>query len=366
MFKIPLARPDIDNSEIRAVSKVIKSKWISSRGPLINKFELKFKNFLGGGYPVSVSNGTHALQLAITSIGLKPGDEIILPNLTFGASINAILNCGAKPVLVDVEKDTWTIDLNQIKKATNRKTKAIMLVHVYGISCKINQIKKFAKEKKLFLIEDCAEALGAKYKNKILGLHGDCSCHSFYANKTITTGEGGMVVFKKKSHYLNAIKIKNHGMSPKKKYFHDLVGSNYRLTNIQAAIGLEQLKKIKKLYNKRKNIFKIYDNLIDDNFFKKLPKNNWSVNSYWLYVVIPKKKINRLKLIKFFKKKGIEISTTFYPLHKMKPFKKYKFGKFLNSEYVGNNGICLPSSGLNQKEQIYIAKTLNNAIKLAQ
>ena len=153
-------------------------------------------------------------------------------------------------------------------------------------------------------------------------------------------------------------------MSFKKKYFHDIVGSNYRLTNLQAAIGFEQLKKIKKLLNSRKKIFKIYDEIIDNKLFEKLPKNNWSTNSYWLYVIIPKKKINRSKLINYFKKKGIELSPTFYPLNSMKPFKKYSFGKFDNSKFIGNNGICLPSSGLIKKDQIFIAKILNNAINL--
>ena len=364
MYKIPIAKPIIDNVEFKAVSKVIRSKWISSKGPFIEKFENKFKEFLGGGYPVAVSNGTHALQLGISALGIKPGDEIILPNLTFGASINAIINCGAKPVLVDVESDTWTIDIDKIKKATSRKTKAIMLVHVYGIACRIDEIKKFAKKKKLYLIEDCAEALGAKYKNKTIGLDGDCSCHSFFANKTITTGEGGMVVFKKKNNYLKALKIKNHGMSSNKKYFHDIVGSNYRLTNLQAAIGVEQLKKVKKLLKNRKKIFKTYDDLIDDDLFYKLPKNEWSENSYWLYVVIPKKKINRIKLLNYFKKKRIELSSTFYPLNQMKPFKKYSHGKYINSNFIGNNGICLPSSGLLKKDQIYISKILNNVIKI--
>ena len=363
MFKIPLARPVIDNSEINIVSKVIKSKWISSKGPFIKRFEKKFKNFLGGGYPVSVPNGTHALQLGISALDINPGDEIIVPNLTFGASINAIINCGAKPVLVDIERDNWTISLEKIKKATTKKTKAIMIVHLYGISCKIDEIKKFSRKKNLFLIEDCAEALGGVYKNRKIGLDGDCSCHSFYANKTITTGEGGMVVFKNKTYYKKAIKIKNHGMSSKKKYFHELVGSNYRLTNIQAAIGFEQLKKIKKLLLQRKKIFNFYDSLIDQNYFEKLPKNKWSINSYWLYTLIFKKKVNRNKIIKFLAKKGIEISPTFMPLNKMKPFKKYASGNYPNSNYIGNHGICLPSSNLTKKEQVYIAKALNDATK---
>lgn len=361
MYKIPLARPAIDNSEIKVVSKVMKSKWISSRGAYINKFEKKFKSFLGGGYPISVSNGTHAIQLGISALGINPGDEIIVTNLTFGASINAIINCGAKPVIVDIEKENWTIDLEKIKEATNTKTRAILIVHVYGIACNIDEIKKFSKRKKLFLIEDCAEALGATYKNRKIGLDGDCSCHSFYANKTITTGEGGMVVFKNKNTYKKALKIKNHGMSSKKKYFHDLVGSNYRLTNIQASIGFEQLKKINKLIKQRKKIFNFYDKLIDDKYFQKLPKNNWSTNSYWYYVIIIKKKNNRNKFIKYLNKRGIEVSPTFYPLNSMKTFKKYSSGKYSNSNYIGKNGICLPSSGLKKKEQTYIVKALNDA-----
>jgi len=171
-----------------------------------------------------------------------------------------------------------------------------------------------------------------------------------------------MVVFKKKSIFIKANKIKNHGMSFTKKYFHDFVGSNYRLTNIQAAIGFEQLKKIKKLISQRKKIFDFYDKNINERYCDKLPKNKWSINSYWLYVLILKK-INRKKIIDFLLKKGIETSTTFYPLNKMKPFRKYAHKKYPNSEYIGNNGICIPSSGLNKKELNYICKTINFALR---
>jgi perosamine synthetase len=363
MKKIPIANPTIDNDDINYAYKALKSKWISSKGEFVHKFELKFKKFLGGGFPVAVSNGTTALELAIKSLGIKNGDEIIAPNFTFAASVNSIINCNVTPVLVDVEQDTWTIKLSEIKKKISKKTKAIMLVHIYGQSCRIDEIKAFAKKKNLFLIEDCAEALGAKYKERLIGLDGDCSCHSFYANKTITTGEGGMVVFKKKKHFDKAQIIKNHGMS-KKKYFHDYVGSNYRMTNIQAAIGFSQMNKINKLISMRKKIFKNYDNLLNNKDIYKITSNNWSTNSYWLYYIIIKKKINRKKVVDQLLLKGIEVSPTFYPLNSMKIYKKYAKGIFKNSEEIGFNGICLPSSNISLSQQKYIIKSLKEIIKI--
>ena len=317
MIKIPIAKPLIENDDIYIANKALKSGWISSKGPYVKKFERKFEKFLGGGYAVSVSNGTTALELGIKSLGIKPGDEIIVPNFTFAASINAVINCGVTPVLADVEDENWTIKLSEIKKKITKKTKAIMLVHIYGQPCYIDEIKKFSNQKKILIIEDCAEALGSRYKKKTVGLDGDCSCHSFFANKSITTGEGGMVVFKKKKIFEKALLIKNHGMSNKRKYFHEVVGSNYRLTNIQAAIGYSQLKKIKKIINIRKKIFDNYNKLLSDDYFYKIPSNNWSTNSYWLYYVIVKKKINRDKLIIKLLENGIEVSPTFYPLHLM-------------------------------------------------
>lgn len=361
MIKIPIAKPYIEKDDIYFAIKALKSQWISSRGPFVGMFENQFKKFLGGGYPVAVSNGTTALELGIKSLGIKAGDEIIVPNFTFAASINAILNCGATPVLVDVEDKTWTIKFSEIKKKITRKTKAIMIVHVYGQACKIDEIKALAKKKNFFIIEDCAESLGAKYKNRLVGLDGDCSCHSFFANKTITTGEGGMVVFRNKKFCEKAKVIKNHGMS-KKKYYHEHIGSNYRLTNLQAAIGFSQTKKIKKLLLARKKIFHCYDSLLDDNFFYKIPSNDWSVNSYWLYYVIVKKKIDRNKVIAKLLSKGIEVTPTFYPLHLMKIYKKFSKGLYKNSEKIGFNGICLPSSGISLTDQKYIVKTLMKAI----
>ena len=192
----------------------------------------------------------------MSALGISKNDEVIVPSFTFAGSINSIINCGAKPVLADVDIDSWTISLKSIKKLITKKTKAIMMVHIYGQPCKIDQIKKFFKLKKIFLIEDCAEAVGARYKNRLVGLDGDCSCFSFFANKTITTGEGGMVVFKDEKIAEKAKILKNHGMSPDKSYWHNFVGFNYRMTNIQSAIGVAQIDRVSQLLLKEKKFLK--------------------------------------------------------------------------------------------------------------
>ena len=360
----PIAEPDIGQKEIKNVIEAINSGWISSRGPYIDKFENKFSKFLNGGYCVSTSSGTTALQLGMSAIGISKNDEVIVPSFTFAASINAIVNCGAIPVIADVDVATWTLCLKSIKKSISKKTKAIMIVHIYGQPSRIDEIKKLCKSKNILLIEDCAEALGAKYKNRLVGLDGDCSCFSFFANKTITTGEGGMVVFKEKKLAEKAKILRNHGMSPKKNYWHDFVGFNYRMTNIQAAIGSAQIDRVKYLISERKKIFENYNKLLSNTKnLKFLPSNNWSQNSYWLYTIILKKN-NREKILKKLQDYGIDVRRTFYPLNIMPPYKKFSKYKCKVSEYLGLNGISLPSSNINFKEQKYIAGILKKELKI--
>lgn len=300
----------------------------------------------------------------MSAIGISKNDEVIVPSFTFAASINAIVNCGAIPVIADVDVATWTLCLKSIKKLISKKTKAIMIVHIYGQPSRIDEIKKLCKSKNILLIEDCAEALGAKYKNRLVGLDGDCSCFSFFANKTITTGEGGMVVFKEKKLAEKAKILRNHGMSPKKNYWHDFVGFNYRMTNIQAAIGSAQIDRVKYLISERKKIFENYNKLFSNTKnLKFLPSNNWSQNSYWLYTIILKKN-NREKILKKLQDYGIDVRRTFYPLNIMPPYKKFSKYKCKVSEYLGLNGISLPSSNINFKEQKYIAGILKKELKI--
>jgi len=357
--QFPIFQPGIGSQELNNVIDCVKTGWISSKGTYIAKFEKLFKNYLKDGYPVAVSSGTTALQLGLITLGVGPGDEVIVPNFTFAASINSIIHSGAKPVLVDVDKETWTLDLEKIEKSITSSTKAIMPVHIYGQPCRIDEIVDIAKKKNLLIIEDCAEAIGAKYKNRLVGGDGDCSCFSFYANKTITTGEGGMIVFKNLEAANKARVLRDHGMSKTKSYWHEEAGFNFRMTNMQAAIGVAQMERIDELLRYRKKIFDNYNEK-----FKKiknislLPNNNWSNNSFWLYTVIVNNigEKKRDKLLIKLKDRGIECRPSFYPLNTMKPYKKFAKGNFEVSEYLGTNSISLPSSSLLTKnEQNYIA-----------
>jgi perosamine synthetase len=360
-IKYPLVTPIIGSKEIHNVMYSLKSGWISANGSFVPKFEKLFSNYLGGGHAVAVSSGTTALQLSLATFGIGKGDQVIVPNFTFAATINSIIHSGAKPVLIDVENETWTIDLEKLKKSVNSSTKAIMIVHVYGQPCRIDEIKKFAKKKKLIVIEDCAEAIGAKYKKRLVGRDGDCSCFSFVASKTITTGEGGMVVFKDKKKAEEAKLLRSHGMSKKINYWHEKAGFNFRMTNIQAALGVAQILKIKYLINQRKKIFNYYNKQLRNN--KKislLPSNSWSENSYWLYTItinnIGEKKRN--KILSNLRKKGIDTKPAFYSLNRMKPYKKYGYGSYVVSNYLSKNSLSLPSSKINKSAQDYIVKNL--------
>lgn len=357
--RYPIAEPQIGESEISNVLSALKSSWISSSGPFISQFEKSFSKYLGGGYAVAVSNGTNALQAGINALGLGKGDEILVPNFTFAASINAIINAGCIPVLVDIERETWTIDVRQVEKKITKKTKAIMPVHIYGQPCKIDEIKKLSKNYNLLVIEDCAEAIGATYKGRLVGLDFDCSCFSFFANKTITTGEGGMIVFKEKKYEEKARLIVNHGMNPKKKYYHEIVGNNFRMTNIQASIGVAQIKRIKRLLLERKKIVTQYNN-----YFKNiknvelLPSNNWSKNSLWLYTLLLKNVSQQKRdlLVNNLINLGIDCRPGFGALNEMKPYKKYANGNYKISNLISSQTISLPSVNLSKLDINYILK----------
>lgn len=364
--KFSVLEPLISEKELSYAANAIKSGWISSRGAYLTKFENAFAKYLGGGFPVAVTSGTTALQIAISALGIKKNDEIIVPNFTFAATINSIINSGATPVIAEVEKETWTLDISKLQKYITRKTKAIMLVHIYGQPGKIDEIKKLAKKFKLKLIEDCAEAVGAKYKGRLVGLDGDCSCFSFFANKTITSGEGGMAVFKKRDNAQLARQLINHGLSTEKRYFHEYVGTNFRMTNMQAAIGLAQLERVQELLKKRKNIFKNYNKLLSKkNSVQLLPNNNWSENSYWLYTIILKK-INRFqrdKIIENMLSNGIECRPGFFSLNLMPPYKKFAKGNYKISNTLSDKTISLPTTNVSFKDINFIVNTLMSEMR---
>ena len=359
--QFPISQPKIGGQELSNVIDCVKSGWISSRGAYITKFEKLFNDYFEGGNSVAVSSGTAALQLGMTTLGIGVGDEVIVPNFTFAASINSIIHCGAKPVLVDVNRDTWTLDLEEVKKAITNSTKAIMAVHVYGQPCMMDELISIAKENNLLIVEDCAEAIGAIYKNRLVGLDGDCSCFSFFANKTITTGEGGMLLLKDVSLANKARILRDHGMSRSKSYWHEYPGFNFRMTNMQAAIGAAQMERLTILLKQREKLFYNYDQK-----FKKiknitlLPSNNWSKNSFWLYTLVIEDigEVERDKLLIRLKNRGVECRPAFYPLNQMKPYKKFGLGNFKISQSLAANSISLPSSSdLTINEQNYIVET---------
>ena len=257
--KIPISESFIFGKEYLYVKKCLDTNWLSSRGP----FEKKFEKYLSRK-SLAVSSGTTGIELALRSLNLEKNDEIIIPVLTFAATVNSIINAGLKPIFVDSKKDEFNIDENQIEKKITKKTKAIMVVHLYGRPCNMKKILKIAKKRKLILLEDCAEAIGSTIGKKRVGSFSDISIFSFFGNKTITPGAGGMVCFKSNKHFKRASLLRDHGMNKKKKYWHDLVGHNFRLTNLQAAIGCAQFEKLNQIVKKKylyqtyiKNIYQI-------------------------------------------------------------------------------------------------------------
>ena len=353
-------QPDIGQQEMSNVLECVASGWISSQGRFIGLFERAFSDYLGGGHAIAVSNGTVALHLAMTTLGIGQGDEVIVPNFTFGASINAIVHSGATPVLADVDPDTWTIDLDELTRLITPNTRAIMPVHIYGQPARIDEIMEIASEKGIYVIEDCAEALGATYKKRRVGLDGDCTCFSFFANKNITTGEGGMAIFKDAGMAKRARILRDHGMSKQKRYWHDYAGFNFRMTNMQAAIGAAQMGRVDELLNRKKSIFQAYDSLLSEHpGVSLLPKNDWSENSYWLYTII----LNgyeegvRDKLITNLGFRGIDARPGFYPMHQMEPYREYGHGAYPVSSYLSANSVSLPSSfGLSNEEIPHIVE----------
>ena len=262
-IKIPIAEPDIGQEEIRNVTEAVKSGWISSKGQFIKDLEEQFARYFNVNFGASTSNGTSALHLALDALGIKMGDEVIVPTLTFIASANVVKYTGARPVFVDSHPDYWCIDPEKIEEKITDRTKAIMPVHLYGHPCDMDPIVRIAKKHDLFIVEDCAEAHGAEYRGKKVGSFGIISCFSFYGNKIITTGEGGMCLTNDKELAEKIRILRDHGMSPEKRYWHDVVGFNYRMTNLQAAIGVAQLAKLDKFIEKKRKIARNLQRIIE-------------------------------------------------------------------------------------------------------
>jgi perosamine synthetase len=349
---IPVSEPTITEKEVEYILKAVKSGWVSSLGEFINKFEEEFARYVGTKYALTTSNGTTALHLALVSLGIKEGDEVIVPDLTFIATANAVAYTGAKPVFADIDPETWCIDPEDIKKKITSKTKAIIPVHLYGHPADMDPILEIAKEYGLYVIEDCAEAHGAEYKGKKVGSLGICGAFSFYGNKIITTGEGGMITTNDEALYERAKFLRDHAMSKEKRYWHTEVGYNYRMTNIQAALGLAQLERIDEIIRKKRQIFEWYREYLKDIAGIKLnPEKEWAKNVFWMVCLLVENfdEDKRDRFMRFLREKGIDTRPFFYPCSMMPMYKNSKIKNKVSYE-IYKKGIILPS-GYNLTEE---------------
>jgi len=356
---IPIAKPLVGNEEKKAVSMVLESGMIAS-GPITEKFEKQFAEFVGTKYAVATNSGTAALHLALLSLGIKRGDEVIVPSFSFIATANSILFCNAKPVFCDINPKTFSIDSNKIEKLITSKTKAIMPVHLYGQPADMKPILEIAEKHNLYVIGDAAQAHGAKYDGKMIGSFGDVECFSFYPTKNMTTGEGGMITTNNEEIAELAYSIRNHGREKTKwGYEHNRVGYNYRMTDIAAAIGIEQLKKLPKFNEKRKrNAHYLNEALleIDEIEVPYVLKNVEHV--YHQYTI---KCRNRDKLIQNLRKNEVGYGIYYpKPLHFYKHLKRFAHNGLKNSGEIAKKVISLPIHPALDKDDL---KKVANTVK---
>jgi len=341
-IKYPVYQPLLNGNEKKYVDDCLDSNWISSRGKYINLFEEKFAKYVEIEHATSVCNGTAAVLLALLTLDIKAGDEVIVPTLVYVAVPNMILVAGATPVFVDSLPTTWQMDPEDIKRKLSPKTKAVIAVHNYGHPCDMDAIKEICDQNKLFLIEDCAEALGSKFRNKHVGHWGDISTYSFFANKTITTGEGGMLITHSKELIERAFHLKNQGVT-NRVYWHDVLANNYRMTNIAAAIGLAQLERIDEVLKRKAEIATIYRELFEGASVECHKQHENVVHSYWMCSILTHKSVQRDPLRQFLLNHGIETRPLFYPAHTMPVYVNYASEGLEVATDLSARGLNLPS-----------------------
>ena len=342
----PVAEPKLGGADLRYVTECILTGWVSSAGKFVKKFEEQFAEFCGTRYAISTSSGTTALHLSMVVLGIGPGDEVIVPSLTFISTANAVAFTGAIPVFVDSEPNTWNINPLEIEQAITAKTKAIIPVHVYGHPANMDSILDIAREGNLAVVEDAAEAHGALYKGKKVGSLGDMGIFSFYGNKIITTGEGGMIVTDNKDLAEKIRIFRDHGMDPKRRYWHSVLGYNYRMTNIQAALGVAQMERIGQIVEQKRRHAALYSRGLKDIPGIVLPPEAaWAKNVYWLYSILVDTVqfgMSAKELGNQLKGKGIETRPLFLPVHQQPIYDTKQH--LLVAEGLSRCGLSLPSS----------------------
>lgn len=358
---IPVAAPSLVGNEKKYVLDCLESSWISSNGQYIERFETAFAQFCGVKHALSCSNGTVALHLALLALGIGPGDEVIVPTLTYVATANAVLYCGATPVFIDSEPETWNLNPALLEACITPRTKAIIVVHLYGHPVDMDVVMEMAGRHGLFVVEDAAEAHGAEYKGRRVGSIGHIATFSFYGNKIITTGEGGMVVTQDDELAAKVRQLKGQGMDPERRYWFPMVGYNYRMTNIEAAIGLAQLEKIDWHIAQRRRIMQQYlDELKHVSGILFQPEKPWAKNVFWMVSIVLAPDISRDNLMVSLANAGIETRPFFYPLHTLPMHCEASRNKsFPVAEQIAARGMNLPSSAsLSHSEVEFICKTI--------
>lgn len=361
-IRFPVYFPELQGNEKKYVADCLDTGWISSRGKYVQRFEEEFAGYLGVGYSTSTCNGTSALHLSLLALGIGPGDEVIVPTLTYIASVNAIRYVGAIPVFADCDKRYWLIDPTDVNQKITSKTKAIIAVHLYGHPCPMDELVEICKFNSLSLIEDCAESVGSTYKGKHPGTFGDIAAFSFFGNKTITTGEGGMVVTNRKELFEKVANLKNQGISSEIQYWHESIGYNYRMTNICAAIGLAQMEQIGPILEQKLRVVNRYKSAFKKYPFTIQPQHPDAFHSYWMCSFLIPVGIDRDNLRTFLAESGIETRPVFYPVHQMQIYSNFSDGINLpNSDEISKRGITLPSYPSLQNDDIsYITDKVIN------
>ena len=338
---IPVYRPSISAKEIQYVDEAMASTWISSKGAFLDRFEHDFSDYIGADYGVAAANGTVALHLAFATLGMGPGAEVIVPTLTYIASVNAITYTGATPVFVDSDPDHWNLDPELVERAITPRTKAIEVVHLYGYPADMDPILEIARRHGLAVVEDAAEAHGAEYKGRKVGSIGSIGVFSFFGNKIVTTGEGGMLLTSDLLLADRARHLRGQGVSPTKTYWHDMVGFNYRMTNIAAAIGCAQLERINETLDAKRHLARLYQtHLADVDGVTIQIDPPWARPVYWMNCILVAPQ-QRDPLMAFLLSEGIETRPFFYPAHTLPMYTTTQ--QFPVAERLGASGINLPS-----------------------
>jgi perosamine synthetase len=371
MNRIPVNMPVLDGNEKKYLMECIETGWISSEGPFVAKFEDTLATRLGRKFAVAVSSGTAALDIAVAALGLKENDEVILPSFTIISCATAIVRAGLIPVVVDCDPITWNLDVNQLEGKISEKTRAIMVVHIYGLPVDMAPVLSLARKHNLFVIEDAAEAIGQTYQGKPCGSFGDISIFSFYPNKHITTGEGGMI-FSDDPGIANRCKsLRNLCFQADRRFVHNELGWNYRMTNLQAALGIAQAERLDNILSKKRWIGRHYNELLSENTDIQLPleKTSFARNLYWVYSIVLTDNIpfDATEIMLRLKKRGVDCRPFFWPIHQQPVFRN--MGLFAEdvlpvSERVARRGFYIPSGlALTEQQLIIVAASIKESLQ---